>query len=166
MKRFFVCFVLCVSLFRPFAARSASFGSDFRTGAERIGDYLPLLEGRRVALVANQTSVLRSSNGGYVHLVDSLLSLGVDIVFIFSPEHGFRGDVEAGGKVNSGVDAKTGLSVISLYGSNKKPSVEQMEKCDVVLFDLQDVGCRFYTYISTLHYVMEACAASSSRPVR
>lgn len=160
MKRFFVCFVLCVSLLRPFAARSASFGSDFRTGAERIGDYLPLLEGRRVALVANQTSVLRSSNGGYVHLVDSLLSLGVDIVFIFSPEHGFRGDVEAGGKVNSGVDAKTGLSVISLYGSNKKPSVEQMEKCDVVLFDLQDVGCRFYTYISTLHYVMEACAAS------
>lgn len=129
-----------------------------RLGAERMEEYLPLLKGKRVAIVANQTSVVRNSQGGLVHLADTLLSLGIDLRFAYCPEHGFRGNAEAGASVASGRDKKTGLSVISLYGKNKKPSKESLEGCDVVVFDLQDVGCRFYTYISTLHYVMQACA--------
>ena len=95
---------------------------------------------------------------GNTHLVDTLLALGADIRKIFCPEHGFRGTAAAGAKVDNSVDTKTGLPIISLYGKNKKPTQEQLEDVDYVLFDLQDVGCRFYTYISTLHYVMEACA--------
>ena len=123
-------------------------------GACQIEAYLPLLQGKKVAVVANQASRV-----GDAHLVDSLLALGVTIEKIFTPEHGFRGNVDAGAHVNDAVDAKTGLSLVSLYGNNKKPSVEQLKQVDVMLFDLQDVGVRFYTYISTLHYVMEACAA-------
>ena len=106
-----------------------------------------------VAVVANQTSLV-----GYTHLVDTLLSQGVRVTKIFCPEHGFRGTAAAGAKVDNSTDHKTGLPIISLYGKNKKPTAKQMEDVDVVLFDLQDVGCRFYTYLSTLHYVMEACA--------
>lgn len=138
--------------------------NDFKLGAERMEKYLPLLEGKKVGIVANQTSVVRNSEGAYVHLLDTLLARGVNVVCVFSPEHGFRGNVEAGASVKSGKDLKTGVNVISLYGKNKKPSKEQVELCDIVLFDLQDVGCRFYTYISTLHYVMEACC-ENNRPV-
>lgn len=122
------------------------------TGAERLMA-LDSLPAGRVAVVANQTSV-----AGGAHLVDTLLACGVRVAKIFCPEHGFRGTVEAGVKVQSGVDHRTGLPLVSLYGNNKKPTPGQMQGVDAVVFDLQDVGCRFYTYLSTLHYVMEACA--------
>lgn len=122
-------------------------------GAERTAVYLPLLEGRRVAVVTNQTGRI-----GGTHLVDSLLALKVDVVKVFAPEHGFRGDADAGEHVKDGRDPRTKLPVVSLYGDNKKPRPEQLKDVDVLLFDIQDVGVRFYTYISTLHYVMEAAA--------
>jgi uncharacterized protein YbbC (DUF1343 family) len=122
-------------------------------GAERMDSIVNLLSNRKVGVVANQTSTIGSQ-----HLVDSLLSRSVDVRKVFSPEHGFRGKADAGASVESGFDVKTGLPIISLYGSNKKPTDEQLKGLDVVLFDIQDVGARFYTYISTLHYVMEACA--------
>ncbi|TAE87017.1 MAG: DUF1343 domain-containing protein [Bacteroidetes bacterium] len=123
------------------------------TGAQQLNKYLPLLKNKRVGLVVNQTSTINNT-----HLVDTLGKLNVKLVNIFAPEHGFRGDHSAGAKVKSSVDAKTGIPVISLYGKNYKPSVAAMQGLDVVIFDIQDVGVRFYTYISTLHYVMEACA--------
>ncbi len=128
-------------------------GTALRTGAECMERYLPFLEGKRVAVCGNQTSVV-----GKTHLVDTLLSRNVNIVKLFCPEHGFRGQAEAGATIASGKDPLTGLPVVSLYGKNKKPTAEQLQNVDIVLFDLQDVGCRFYTYISTLHYVMEAAA--------
>ena len=123
----------------------------FCVGAEQLLNSGEKLEGR-VAVVANQTSMV-----GETHLVDTLMSLGVDIVKIFCPEHGFRGTEAAGAQVGNSVDKKTGLPIVSLYGKSKKPTKEQLADVDIVLFDLQDVGCRFYTYLSTLHYVMEAC---------
>jgi uncharacterized protein YbbC (DUF1343 family) len=134
-----------------------------KTGAERTGLYLDLLKGKNVAVVANQTSILEKRNikkekSEFVHLVDSLLSLGINVKKVFAPEHGFRGKADAGEVVKDGFDTKTGLSIISLYGKNKKPSAKQLKDIDVVVFDIQDVGARFYTYISSLHYVMEACA--------
>ena len=131
-----------------------------RTGAERMEQYLPLLEGKRVALCGNQTSVV-----GKTHLVDTLLSRKVNLVKLFCPEHGFRGQAEAGATVASGKDPLTGLPVVSLYGKNKKPTAEQLAGVEVILFDLQDVGCRFYTYISTLHYVMEAAAENGVKVI-
>ena len=128
-------------------------------GANNMIAYLPLLKNKNIAIVANQTSVIFKKNG-YTHLVDSLLSLDMKITKVFSPEHGFRGDADAGEKVVDGFDAKTGLPIVSLYGKNKKPNSEQLKGIDLVVFDIQDVGVRFYTYISTLHYVMEACAES------
>ncbi len=134
----------------------------FATGAENLWGHevFPTMflfrEGGykgRTAVVANQTSVV-----GAAHLVDTLLRAGVNVTKIFCPEHGFRGTAAAGATVDNSTDPKTGLPIISLYGKNKKPNPKQMEDVDVVLFDLQDVGCRFYTYLSTLHYVMEACA--------
>lgn len=136
--------------------------SAFATGAENLWGHevFPSMflfrEGGykgRTAVVANQTSVV-----GATHLVDTLLRAGVNVTKIFCPEHGFRGTAAAGAKVDNSTDPKTGLPIISLYGKNKKPTPEQLKDVDCVLFDLQDVGCRFYTYISTLHYVMEACA--------
>ncbi|MCK6648255.1 MAG: DUF1343 domain-containing protein [Bacteroidia bacterium] len=127
--------------------------NDIKVGADRTSEYLPLLKGKSAAIVANQSSTIKKT-----HLVDSLLALGVNIKKVFCPEHGFRGLVDAGEKVNSEKDKKTGLNIISLYGKNKKPSADQLKDVDVVIFDIQDVGVRFYTYISTLHYVMEACA--------
>lgn len=124
-----------------------------KTGAEQTGNYIPLLKNKKIALVANHTSNI---NGA--HLVDSLLSLGVNIQKIFSPEHGFRGKADAGEHVKNYIDEKTGIPVISLYGSSKKPKLDDLDGIDMVVFDLQDVGVRFYTYISTMHYVMEACA--------
>ena len=120
-----------------------------------------------VAVVANQTSVVKTNweQPGRItygtHLVDTLLAEGVNITKIFCPEHGFRGTAAAGAHVDNSVDPKTGLPIISLYGKNKKPTPKQMKDIDAVIFDLQDVGCRFYTYISTLHYVMEACAEAN-----
>lgn len=140
-------------------------------GANQTDSYLPLLNGKSVGVVANQTSVVfkqiasthknEPGNDGYTHLVDSLVSLGVSVKKVFAPEHGFRGTADAGEMVKDGVDVKTGVPIISLYGKNKKPSAEQLEGLDIVIFDIQDVGVRFYTYISTLHYVMEACAENS-----
>jgi len=131
-------------------------GDPLKSGAERIGQYLPLIADKQIALVANHTSLV-----GGVHLVDTLLASGISkdqIVKIFAPEHGFRGDHAAGVKVADGKDPATGIAVVSLYGSNKKPGADELDGVALVVFDLQDVGSRFYTYISTLHYVMEACA--------
>ncbi len=135
-----------------------SSDSAFATGAENLFSHevFPTIvtwPGVNVAVVGNQTSVV-----GATHLVDTLLARGVHVVKIFCPEHGFRGTAAAGAHVDNSTDPKTGLPIISLYGKNKKPTKEQLKDVDCILFDLQDVGCRFYTYISTLHYVMEACA--------
>ncbi|WP_423779095.1 exo-beta-N-acetylmuramidase NamZ family protein [Croceibacter atlanticus] len=137
--------------------RSPQRGLSVTVGANQFEEYLPLLKDKKVAIVGNQTSIV-FKNSGYVHLVDTLLSKGVTITKVFAPEHGFRGQADAGEKVNDSKDTKTGLPIISLYGNNKKPSVEQLNNVDVIVFDIQDVGARFYTYISTLHYIMEACA--------
>jgi len=128
-------------------------------GAARMNLYIDSLKGKRVAIVGNQTSMI-----GKTHLVDTLMSLGVKVQKVFSPEHGFRGDADAGEKVGSSIDAKTGIPLISLYGKNKKPYPEQLQDVDVVIYDIQDVGVRFYTYISTLHYVMESCA-ENGKPI-
>ncbi len=122
-------------------------------GAAQLEAYLPMLAHKNIALVVNHTTTV-----GNTHLVDTLLSKGVHIKKIFAPEHGFRGTASAGEHINNGVDAKTGLPLVSLYGKNKKPTAEQLADIDLVLFDIQDVGTRFYTYTSTMHYVMEACA--------
>jgi len=127
--------------------------SGITLGNQRLAEYLPLLKGKQVGFVGNHTALIGES-----HLVDSLLNLGVDIVKVFSPEHGFRGIADAGEKIKDGIDPATKLPVFSLYGDQKKPTVKQMKDLDVLVFDLQDVGARFYTYISTLHYVMEATA--------
>ena len=125
------------------------------TGAEQFPLYASFLKNKNVGVVANQTSFLENENQ---HLVDFLISKNVIVKKVFAPEHGFRGTADAGEHVKDGVDSKTGVPLISLYGNNKKPSQEQLKGIDVVVFDIQDVGARFYTYISTLHYVMEACA--------
>lgn len=128
--------------------------------ANKINAYLPLLKNKNIAVVANQTSVIFKKTG-HTHIVDSLLSLKVSITHVFAPEHGFRGEVDAGEHVKDGVDKKTGLPLVSLYGKNRKPSKEQLENINLVLFDIQDVGVRFYTYIATLQLVMEACAENN-----
>lgn len=122
-------------------------------GARLMSNYLPIIQNKRVAVVANHTTLV-----GKKHLVDTLLTVGVSIKKIFCPEHGFRGDFEAGEQIGNYTDKTTGLPVISLYGGSKKPKPTDLNDIDVVIFDLQDVGVRFYTYISTMHYVMEACA--------
>ncbi|KQC31292.1 exo-beta-N-acetylmuramidase NamZ domain-containing protein [Flagellimonas eckloniae] len=127
--------------------------------ANRTELYLPLLKEKKVGIVANQTSVIFKKTG-HTHLVDSLLTLKIDIKKVFAPEHGFRGKADAGELVKDGIDTKTGLPITSLYGKNKKPSNEQLKGLDIVVFDIQDVGVRFYTYIATLQLVMEACAES------
>lgn len=124
-----------------------------RVGADRLSEYLPLLKGKQVGLVVNQTSTIDGN-----HLVDTLLQLGVNIHTIFAPEHGFRGNHSAGAKVADGKDVSTGLPITSLYGKFRKPADYMIQPLDVVIFDIQDVGVRFYTYISTMHYVMEVCA--------
>ena len=129
------------------------YPKDIEVGAERTNAYLPLLQGKKIALCANHTSMV-----GQTHLLDMLLSKGIEVVKVFTPEHGFRGHSEAGAKVNNSIDEKTKTPIVSLYGNNKKPTPEQMKGIDIVVFDIQDVGARFYTYISTLHYIMEAAA--------
>ncbi|ALJ04657.1 hypothetical protein APS56_05700 [Pseudalgibacter alginicilyticus] len=133
-------------------------------GANQTESYLQLLMGKNIGVVANQTSVIfkqptaNNQTPNYTHLIDSLLALKVNIKKVFAPEHGFRGTADAGEIVKDGIDTKTGLPIVSLYGNNKKPTKTQLEDLEFVIFDIQDVGARFYTYISSLHYVMEACA--------
>lgn len=124
------------------------------TGAENIEAYFPILKDKKVGIVTNQSGILSDKT----HLVDFLLARKIDLKKIYAPEHGFRGTADAGELIKDGKDTKTGLPIISLYGNNKKPKPEQLKGIDVMVFDLQDVGARFYTYISTLHYIMEACA--------
>lgn len=127
-------------------------------GAERMGLYLDSLKGKRIAVVANQTSLIKG-----VHLVDTLICEGINIIKIFAPEHGFRGEGDAGEHIPSSHDERTGIPVVSLYGNHKKPTDFDMLDVDIVIFDIQDVGVRFYTYLSTLHYVMESCAENNKR---
>jgi len=146
---------------------------DIVVGANQTEAYLKFLKGKNIAVVANNTSVIFKSNGtGYTHLVDSLLSLNIQIRKVFAPEHGFRGTADAGEHLSDTIDSKTGLQVVSLYGEDKtpqqkqiynyrKPTPEQLKDIDLVVFDIQDVGVRFYTYISTLHNMMEACAENN-----
>ncbi|MRX68373.1 Uncharacterized conserved protein YbbC, DUF1343 family [Flavobacterium resistens] len=128
-----------------------------KTGADNYEKYLPLLKDKKVGIVTNQTGILSNKT----HVVDFLLEKKIAIQTIFAPEHGFRGTADAGEHIVDGKDPKTGLSIISLYGDNKKPKPAQLSGIDVMIFDLQDVGARFYTYISSLHYVMEACAENN-----
>lgn len=132
---------------------TASIAQKVITGAEQTDRLLPILKGKRVALVVNQTSMV-----GETHLLDTLIASGIRVTKIFAPEHGFRGKADAGETVRNGKDTRTGVPIFSLYGKHKKPTPEQLRETDLVLFDIQDVGARFYTYISTMHYVMEACA--------
>ena len=125
--------------------------TEIKTGAENMQQYLPLLKGKRVAVFANHTSLV-----GKVHLVDTLVRRGVDIRVIFGPEHGFRGNADAGEKIDTYTDSATKIKVISLYGSRKKPTKEDLKDIDVMIFDIQDVGVRYYTYISSLQYYLEA----------
>lgn len=133
--------------------KNSSSKGTLLTGADQTSEYLPDLKGKKVGMVVNPTAII-----GNAHSVDSLRALGINIVKVFGPEHGFRGEASAGAKVSSNIDKKTGLPVISLYGSHYKPTVEDLKGIDIMVFDIQDVGVRFYTYISTLHYIMEACA--------
>lgn len=128
-----------------------------KTGADNFNAYLPLLKNKKVGIVTNQTGILSNKT----HLVDFLLDKKIDVQKIYAPEHGFRGTADAGELVKDGKDTQTGLPIISLYGDNKKPKPEQLKGIDILVFDLQDVGARFYTYISSLHYVMEACAENN-----
>jgi len=140
------------------ASTQADAPKSLKTGAEQTNLYVPNLKGKTIALVVNHTSMI-----GKTHLADSLLLLGIKIKTIFAPEHGFRGTADAGEHVANGIDKKTGLPIVSLYGNNKKPNAAQLEGIDIVIFDIQDVGVRFYTYTSTMHYVMEACAELSKK---
>lgn len=128
-----------------------------KTGAENYNAYLPLLENKKIGIVTNPTGIVENKK----HLVDFLLDNKVDLQKIYAPEHGFRGTADAGEVIKDGKDIKTNLPIISLYGNNKKPKPEQLADIDILIFDIQDVGARFYTYISTLHYVMEACAENN-----
>ncbi|WP_300440498.1 DUF1343 domain-containing protein [Christiangramia sp.] len=141
--------------------KKANTSSEIITGANQTEAYLDFLKNKKIGIVGNQTSVIKSKKANYTHLVDSLLSLNINIKKVFAPEHGFRGTADAGEIVKDGIDPKTGLPVISLYGDNKKPSAASLENLDLMIFDIQDVGARFYTYISSLHYIMEACAESN-----
>ncbi len=159
MTKFSLLFVACFGCIGV-CAQQAPQVPPISVGAEQTKQYLPLLKHKKVALVVNNTAQV-----GNEHLLDYLLAQKVDVVKIFSPEHGFRGDADAGEKVESTKDAKTGLPIVSLYGDNKKIKKEQLEQVDVIVFDIQDVGARFFTYLSTLHYVMEACAENKKKLV-
>lgn len=153
---------------RILAIDSAKTTLPITVGANRTSEYLPLLTDKKIGVVANQTSVIFKADTGngeveptYTHLVDSLLNLNISISRVFSPEHGFRGQADAGEKVEDGVDVRTGLPIISLYGAHRKPTKEDLQGIEVMVFDIQDVGVRFYTYIATLQLVMEACAENN-----
>ncbi len=156
MKRFIFSFLpllLCVT-----QVIAQEYASNVIVGAQRTDGYLSRLKGKRVGLLVNQTSLV-----GNTHLADKLIAHGIKLQIIFAPEHGFRGKADAGAHVKNGVDTKTGVKILSLYGKNKKPSAAQLSNIDVVVFDIQDVGARFYTYISSLQYMMEACAENGKK---
>lgn len=139
--------------FQSCTAGSVESPAGLKTGADQTWLYLPRLEGKSVGLVANHTSLI-----GRTHLVDTLLKAGIHLIKIYAPEHGFRGKADAGAIIDDAVDPETGIPVVSLYGSKTKPGPDDLKDIDILVYDIQDVGVRFYTYISTLHYVMEACA--------
>jgi uncharacterized protein YbbC (DUF1343 family) len=155
IAQFLLLIAMAIGSMRLGNAQTVNFVSkdDYVYGALDSENYFRLLEGLRVGVVANQTSIV-----GETHLVDTLVVSGINVKRIFTPEHGFRGAADAGAKVSDGKDEKTGIEIVSLYGKTKKPTPEMLRDIDVMLFDLQDVGVRFYTYISTMTYVMEACA--------
>lgn len=155
MKGFF--YVVNLLILALLLALSAQ-GDDLKLGIERTEKYFPHLEDKKVGIVANQTSRIDE-----VHLLDTLLSAGFNVQRVFAPEHGFRGDYAAGAQVADDKDKETGTPVVSLYGDNRKPSPSMLEDLDVVIFDIQDVGVRFYTYISTMHYVMEVAAETGTQ---
>lgn len=144
--------LLGIRVFQSCTASSVESPPGLKTGADQTLLYLQRLEGKSVALVANHTTLI-----GRTHLVDTLLKAGISLTRIFAPEHGFRGKAEAGADIENAVDPETGIPVVSLYGSKTKPGPEDLKDIDILVYDIQDVGVRFYTYISTLHYVMEAC---------
>ena len=156
-----ICLLACGQrqnkLQKPLPESTTVKGPKVIVAANRTERYFPLLKNKKVAVVANQTSVIFKKTG-YVHLIDSLLQSGISVQKVFAPEHGFRGKADAGEHVKDGVDAKTGLPIKSLHGKSKKPRQEDLLGLDMVIFDIQDVGVRFYTYIATLQLVMEACA--------
>ncbi|TMN81939.1 MULTISPECIES: DUF1343 domain-containing protein [unclassified Pseudoalteromonas] len=152
-KTVFFIFLFILSALFTVNAPANEAKHSITVGAEQPALYLPQLKNKRVGLVVNQTSLV-----GPIHLVDSLLTKNINITKIFAPEHGFRGDHDAGAHVKNAVDSKTGIPLISIYGKNKKPSAEALSNVDVIVFDIQDVGVRFYTYISSMHYMMEAAA--------
>lgn len=134
--------------------------SNVTTGSQQLPELLRLTKGKRIALVANQTTLV-----GSTHLLDTLCAIGLKPKALFAPEHGFRGKADAGETIKNGKDVRTGVPIISLYGKNKKPTAQQLSGIDLVVFDIQDVGARFYTYISTLYYVMQACAENHKEVV-
>ncbi|MCD4665183.1 MAG: DUF1343 domain-containing protein [Bacteroidales bacterium] len=153
-----LCFIYisCSNAQHDLNQKQADVGKKIIVGAEQTELYFPLLQGKNIAIVANQTSVIKND-----HLVDSLINAGFNVKKVFGPEHGFRGKAADGVEINSGIDPKTGIPIISLYGNHKKPTEDDLNGIDVVIFDIQDVGTRFYTYISTMTYVMEACAENN-----
>jgi len=152
-------FIKKISLFLLFLLPLSLF-ANIVVGAEQQEQYVPLLKGKNVAVVVNQSSLVQGQ-----HLVDALLQQQINVVKIFAPEHGFRGEADAGQHLKNGVDSATGLPIVSLYGKHKKPSRADLKNIDVLLFDIQDVGVRFYTYLSTLHYIMEAAAQSKIKVI-
>lgn len=154
MTRLLPALLVTVLLFWAFDSRSKQVSLE-QVGAAQLQQYLPQLKGKKVGLVVNQTSVAKGQ-----HLVDLLLSHNVNVQAIFAPEHGFRGDQGAGEIIKSGYDSKTGIKIISIYGKNKRPKKDIMAELDIIVFDIQDVGVRFYTYISSMHYMMQAAAES------
>ncbi len=149
---FITLFFIFSAIFIP-SVQANEANNSLVVGAQQYAKYLPQLKNKRVGLVVNQTSII-----GQTHLVDALLAKSINITKIFAPEHGFRGDHDAGAHVKNAVDSKTGIPLISIYGKNKKPSRAALDDVDVIIFDIQDVGVRFYTYISSMHYMMEAAA--------
>ncbi|WP_076925109.1 DUF1343 domain-containing protein [Pseudoalteromonas sp. EB27] len=149
---FITLFFIFSAIFIP-SVQTNEANNSLVVGAQQYAKYLPQLKNKRVGLVVNQTSII-----GQTHLVDALLAKSINITKIFAPEHGFRGDHDAGAHVKNAVDSKTGIPLISIYGKNKKPSRAALDDVDVIIFDIQDVGVRFYTYISSMHYMMEAAA--------
>jgi uncharacterized protein YbbC (DUF1343 family) len=158
MKHFllFAFSALFISCSSQTAVQEIKHDTGMLTGAQQMSRYLPLLSGKRVGVVANQTSLV-----GQTHIVDTLLANRINVVAVFAPEHGFRGDAGAGEHIADGKDPKTGIPVLSLYGKTKKPTPSMLSGIDWLIFDIQDVGARFYTYISTLHYVLEAAAENN-----